>query len=212
MLQTLLPNYGYGKPGLVLANGRSGAVFKPAAKQPCILAAGRLWDEGKNLAALESVAPQLAWPVRLAGPTAHPDGGSPWPASVTCLGELPPAALARQLSEAAIYALPARYEPFGLSVLEAGLSGCALVLGDLPSLREVWDTAALYVAPEDTAALQQTLARLIEQPAEIARLGAAARHRARHFTPERMTADYLRAYALLVPAFAARTHREVLCA
>ncbi len=32
--------------------------------------------------------------------------------------------------------LPARYEPFGLSVLEAALSGCALVLGDIPSLRE----------------------------------------------------------------------------
>ena len=35
--------------------------------------------------------------------------------------------------------LPARYEPFGLSILEAALSGCALVLGDLPSLRELWD-------------------------------------------------------------------------
>lgn len=212
MLSTLQQNYGYEQPGLVLSNGRSGAVFKPAAKQPCILAAGRLWDEGKNLAALECAAPQLTWPVRLAGSTSHPDGGSVLPAWVYCLGELPTPALAQQLSTAAIYALPARYEPFGLSVLEAGLSGCALVLGDIPSLREVWGNAALYVAPDDTPALQQTLARLIDDPAEIARLGAAARRRALHFTPERMTADYLAAYAALDPAFAAARPREVLCA
>ena len=37
-------------------------------------------------------------------------------------------------ARAGIYALPAVYEPFGLSVLEAALSGCALVLGDIPSL------------------------------------------------------------------------------
>ena len=30
-------------------------------------------------------------------------------------------------------------------------SGCALVLGDLPSLREVWGDAALYVRPDDHA-------------------------------------------------------------
>ena len=33
--------------------------------------------------------------------------------------------------------------------LEAALCGCALVLGDIPSLREVWGDAALFVAPDD---------------------------------------------------------------
>ena len=52
------------------------------------------------------------------------------------------------MGRAAIYALPARYEPFGLSILEAALSGCALVIGDIPSLREIWADAALFV-PSD---------------------------------------------------------------
>jgi glycosyltransferase involved in cell wall biosynthesis len=212
MLHTLLHNYGYAEPGVVLSNGRSTADFHPGTKHPCIVAAGRLWDEGKNLAALEAVAPQLPWPVRLAGSTSHPDGGSVVPSWVYCLGELSTPALAQQLSSAAIYALPARYEPFGLSVLEAALSGCALVLGDIPSLREVWGPAALYVAPDDPTALQKTLGRLIERPAELTRLGLAARNRALHFTPDRMAAAYLRAYAQLDPGFAAALAREMSCA
>jgi glycogen synthase len=55
-------------------------------------------------------------------------------------------------ARASIYALPARYEPFGLSALEAALSGCALILGDIPSLREVWLEAAPYVSPDDESA------------------------------------------------------------
>ena len=55
---------------------------------------------------------------------------------------------------AAIYALPARYEPFRLEVLEAAAPGCALVLGDIASLRELWDGAALFVAPDDDRALR----------------------------------------------------------
>jgi glycosyltransferase involved in cell wall biosynthesis len=121
-------------------------------------------------------------------------------------------ALAQQLSAAAIYALPARYEPFGLSVLEAALSGCALVLGDIPSLREVWGTAALYVAPDDRVELQRTLARLIDRPDELAGLGIDARTRGLHFTPDRMAAAYLRAYAQLAPGFAAGLAREMSCA
>lgn len=212
MLQTLGQNYGYARAGRVLANGRSPGLFQPGPKQSCILAAGRLWDEAKNLAALEAVAPHLGWPVRLAGSTWHPDGGNVLPAGVHCLGELPTDVLARHLGGASIYALPARYEPFGLSVLEAALSGCALVLGDIPSLREIWGPAALYVAPDDHAALRDTLHRLIESPAERTRLGDAALARARRFTPERMADACLGAYALLEPAFAAATRKEMQCA
>jgi hypothetical protein len=59
---------------------------------------------------------------------------------VRCLGPLEASELAGWMHRAAIYALPARYEPFGLSALEAAQAGCALVLGDLSSLREVWGT------------------------------------------------------------------------
>ena len=44
------------------------------------------------------------------------------------LGQLDREALAVADGSAAIFAHPARYEPFGLVVLEAALAGCALVL------------------------------------------------------------------------------------
>ena len=212
MLDSLVRNYAYAHAGLVIGNGRTPALFRPGEKQPFILAAGRLWDEAKNLAALQAVAPRLGWPVRLAGSTAHPDGGSVLPFSVCCLGELRSEVLARHMASAAIYALPARYEPFGLSVLEAALSGCALVLGDIASLREVWGPAAAYVRPNDHDALRRVLARLIENSAERARLAAAAQDRALHFTAARMADGYQSAYALLEPGFARPVRGETLCA
>jgi len=131
---------------------------------------------------------------------------------VHCLGELPRGALARELAAASIYALPARYEPFGLSVLEAALSGCALVLGDIASLRETWGEAALYVAPDDHAALLATLQQLIAQPGRRARLAQAALQRARDFTPARQCDAYLDAYARLAPRFDELLTEDAACA
>ena len=73
---------------------------------------------------------------------------------VRLLGKLSESELARHYARAAIYCLPARYEPFGLSVLEAALSGCALVLGDIPSLRENWTGAAEFAPPDDASAFR----------------------------------------------------------
>jgi glycogen synthase len=148
--------------------------------------------------------------VHLAGSTAHPDGASTSVFSVCCLGELTTAEMARHLSAAAIYALPARYEPFGLSVLEAALSGCALVLGDIPSLREVWGTAARYVPPEDTQALHGALQELIADAGERERLAHAAQARAQRYTADAMCDRYLACYAELAPRFAAT--EELACA
>ena len=125
-----------------MSNGRAALTAAPVVKEPFILAVGRLWDEAKNVAALERVAPRLGWPVSVAGEEAHPGGGQVRPGHVRRLGRLAPEALAPWFARASIYALPARYEPFGLSALEAALAGCALVLGDIPSLREVWGDAA----------------------------------------------------------------------
>lgn len=202
MLQALAREHHFVRPGLVLSNGRDPASFRPGAKEHAILAAGRLWDPAKNLAALQIVAPWLSWPVRVAGAFAPPGEGASRE-SVCCssvggvrwLGELSQQALAAQMARAAIYVLPARYEPFGQSALEAGLAGCALVLGDLRSLREVWGDAALYVAPGDSGALHAALTRLIDDAPLRARMSRLAHARARHFSPTRMVDAYLSAYA-----------------
>ena len=168
------------------------------SKQPVILSAGRLWDEAKNVAALDRVAADLPWPVLIAGEAAHPDGHVFTVSHATLLGRLDAARMAERYASASIYALPARYEPFGLSALEAAAAGCALVLGDIRSLREIWGDAALFVPPGDDAALAAALRRLIGDPVMRARYAARAHRRAGHFTAGRMASAYADLYRSLM--------------
>jgi glycosyltransferase involved in cell wall biosynthesis len=201
MLEALRRHYGVPARGAVIANGLDPAGAVPAPKKErFVLTAGRLWDEAKNVRALAAAAPRLPWAVYVAG--SERQDGAPAGAARTGgayrLGWLQPAALHRWMARAAIYALPARYEPFGLGALEAGLRGCALVLGDIPSLREVWGEAAAFVAPDDTDRLVSAIASLAgDDPARL-RAGAAARERARSFGAERMARAYLDLYRQLV--------------
>src|SRR5438132_5410791 len=174
MLDELQHYYGPLADGRVIANTVDPLLFTRASKQPFILTAGRLWDEAKNIKALEQVAPRLAWPVCVAGDHRHPDGGMATPANVRLLGQLPHQELASWFAHASIYALPARYEPFGLAVLEAAHAECALVLSDIASLRELWEGAALFVPPNDAAALGDAIESLIADPTRRKALAARA--------------------------------------
>lgn len=194
MLQWLQRFYGPFAASDPIPNGRRVLAAPSGAKDPLILTAGRLWDEAKNVAALDEVATQLEWPVYAAGPTQHPTGG-PVPArGLKLLGVLNEADLGSWFAKAAIFALPARYEPFGLSILEAAHAGCALVLGDTPTLREVWGMAAVYVPPDDRVALRGALELLMHDTTLRAEYSARAQERARRYTPERMAAGYARLY------------------
>ena len=212
MLRVVARHYGRQRNARVLPNGRNATQFRPGGKLHHVFAAGRFWDEAKNIAALDAVAAELPWPVKIAGSCAHPDGRQLRPVHAEALGELPAHDIARRMAAASIYALPARYEPFGLSILEAGLSGCALVLGDIPSLREVWADAAVYVPPDDHEALRRTLDHLIADQPERTRLALAARQRGLRYTAERMADACLQAYATLAPAFRKAPSEALLCA
>lgn len=200
MLGSLLKHYGALPWTRVILNGRDTKAFKPTAKEPIVFTDGRLSDEAKNLEALETVAPRLSWPVFVAGENHHPDGGEARPHHTRLLGNLSQRALSAWLGRASIYCLPARYEPFGLSALEAALSGCALVLGDIPSLREIWKHRAVFVPPNDPEALEDALNRLIQDPDRRASLAAGSRARALQLTPERMVDSYLAAYGEVLAA------------
>jgi glycogen(starch) synthase len=203
MLAALTRHYGPLPASRVIANGRRLDAVPARTREPMILAAGRLWDEAKNVAALANVAPRLPWPVCIAGESRHPDAdrhdaGAHELPNVHMLGRLSSAELAGWFARAPIYALPARYEPFGLSALEAALSGCALVLGDIRSLREVWDDAALFVPPDDPDALEAALRSLIDnEPLRRYYADRAQRH-AQRFTPEAMARGYCQAYGELL--------------
>jgi len=208
MMAALCRHYGPLPRATVVYNGRDVRQFRATAKEPMLFSAGRLWDEAKNLEALESVAPRLPWPVFVAGENHHPDGGEARPHHTRLLGRLSQRALAAWLGRASIYVLPARYEPFGLSVLEAALSGCALVLGDIPSLRELWRNRAVFVPPDDPEALEDALVRLIEDPDRRTTLAAGARSRAIERTTERMVEGYLAAYGEVLAASGAAAMDE----
>lgn len=175
----------------------SGPGQPAVEKTDIVFAAGRVWDEGKNIAALCDVAASLRWPVYVAGEMQSPDGTRCGPPGAHLLGRLSPGDLAGWFRQVSIYALPARYEPFGLSILEAAAAGCALVLGNIPSLRENWGGAAIFVSPDDRAGLAGALNRLIDRPDERADLGRRAVERASAFTIDRTVDRYVQLYQAL---------------
>jgi glycosyltransferase involved in cell wall biosynthesis len=170
------------------------------AKQPFVLGAGRWWDEGKNVATADAVAALSHWPVRLAGALNCPNASSVAPRHAEGLGSLSPAAMRAQMRRAAIFFSPALYEPFGLAVLEAAACGCALVLSDIPSFRELWTGAALFVPATDSVGFAAATNRLAADPTERATLGRCAAARARDFTPSRQAAHVRRVYRAALAA------------
>jgi glycosyltransferase involved in cell wall biosynthesis len=184
LLRELAAAHGELPPARVIANGRTVTPRMRAPRERLVVSAGRLWDEAKNATLLDRAAPAIDGRVMLLGPG-------------TVAGAVAEPDLLEWFSRAAVFAEPARYEPFGLAALEAALCGCALVLGDIPSLREVWGDAATYVSPNDPDALAAAVNALLEDPARRARAAKAARARAARYTPAAMTNAYLDAYRAL---------------
>ncbi len=176
----------YGPVPVQVVHNGSRPLRAKAQRRPAVLTAGRLWDEGKAVAWLDRAAARLGAPVSAAGPTRGPDGPTATFDHLQLLGALGPDALAREYAGATVFASMARYEPFGLAVLEAAQAGMALVLSDIPTFRELWNDAAIFVDGEDglLPALQQALAK--PEP-----WAARAQSRAGQYTIERMAAGTL---------------------
>ena len=189
MLEALQRHHRVEAETRVIPNGIA-AAGEPRTKRRAVLAAGRLWDEAKNVAALARVAGRVPAPVEVAG-----DLPTPRPSGVHALGRLGRADLRARMAESAVFCAPARYEPFGLGPLEAAQAGCALVLGDIPSLREVWGDAATFVQPDDAEALVAALSTALDDHVE---LGRRARERSGDYSSARMAAAYVDAYERLV--------------
>ncbi len=212
MLASVSRNYGLPTGARVIPNGIDLEAFAARPKLPFVLAAGRLWDEAKNLQALEHIGSSLPWPVYVAGEAVEPRSpalGGKRVLNCRPLGPLDRPTLARCLGRASIYAAPARYEPFGLSILEAAASGCALVLGAIPSLFENWAGAALFVDPEDPEALRRVIEELITSRTLREHWGMLAQTRARDLTARSMAAHYKHVYDEVTSASPVRS---VACA
>jgi glycosyltransferase involved in cell wall biosynthesis len=98
--------------------------------------------------------------------------------------------------ESAIYLCTSRYEPFGLAPLEAALCGCAVLVNDITSLREVWDSGALYF--DDAAGLSNLLAQLARHPEQLWAAQHRSRRQAQRYTARHMTEQYLAIYQAML--------------
>jgi glycosyltransferase involved in cell wall biosynthesis len=110
------------------------------------------------------------------------------------------------LSRVHVVVLPSYREGFPKTLIDAAAAGRAAVTTDVPGCRDalVVNVTGLLVPVGDAAALTVAIASLLDDPARMARMGAAARrHAVDHFGVERVVAHHVEVYlslANLLPA------------
>ena len=190
--------YALEPPVHVVHNGRTPRDLRALPQGDFVFTAGRLWDEGKNAATLNRAAARVIAPFQAAGAVEGPNGAKIEIDQLISLGELSDARVAGILAARPVFASAALYEPFGLSVLEAAQAGCALVLSDIPTHRELWDGAATFVPPRDHAAFADAINRLLRNGHERKRAGEKARSHSRRYSSAQMARGMTQLYASLV--------------
>ena len=144
----------------------------PAVEPPHVLYVGRLSEEKGVLELLEACA-GLPLVVVGDGPLRDRVPGG--------VGFVPPAEVGPYLERAAVVACPSRREGYGVVARQAMAYGRPVVATPVGGLADavVDGETGLLVQPGDVGALRSALERLLGDPALRARLGDAARLRAR---------------------------------
>ncbi len=113
-------------------------------------------------------------------------------------GHLPFHELTAEYRNAAVFALPTAQEGFGIVFLEAMASSLPVVAGHAAAVPEVVaEGAGLLVNPHDEAALADSLARLLDDPAKRAAMGAAGRARVQRYDAPIVARQFLDAVGLV---------------
>ena len=201
----------YLRPGrsAVIHNGRNPLFFNPyLGKEDSVLAVGRLWDAGRQVSLLTQHSHPI--PVCIVGSEVPAHAKIPIRADVklavdnVCIalrGPQSESQLRSLYSRASIFVATSRYEPLGITALEAAFSRCAIVANDIPSFREIWGDDAFYFRANDSASLASAIQCLSEDRELCRAYGNRAYHRARErFTAKRMMDEYLRLYQSLLGA------------
>lgn len=182
----------------VIHNGAPRPAPPPHARARHALTAGRAWDAAKGVDLVDAAAALLGEsgpPIHLFGEERGADGQHLPLHHLIRHGRVSHRELNLRMRRAALYVGASRYEPFGLAPLEAALQGCALVLSDIGSFRELWDGCAAFFPRGDAEALAATIAALDTSPALRAALARAAYDRAvAAYGAERFAAEYVNSY------------------
>ncbi|KXF79130.1 glycosyl transferase [Paramesorhizobium deserti] len=189
----------YGQiPGLSVVHNGTAARFDPVDKQSFVFAAGRWWDDGKNVGVLDAAAGKSVWPIHLAGPLHGPNGQMIILHHARSLGSLPHREVLGLVRRAGILVSPSLYEPFGLAALEGARAGAALILSDIPVYHELWDEAAIFFDPTAPDQLVEAIDLLAGDPQLRRRMGERALARSLGLTPERQARGMATIYRGLV--------------
>jgi len=105
----------------------------------------------------------------------------------------------RLLGEASIMVAPnLGGESFGLVLVEAMASGCAVIASDIPAFRAVAGGAVKLVRPGSSVDLGEAISRLLSDPSAIEALSRAGRKRAGDFDWSRVLPQYRACYQTAV--------------
>lgn len=170
----------------VVHNGRTAVPAAPRAMHDCAVTIGRLWDAAKNVRVLDAAAAKLAIPFKAIGAANGPNGETVKLDHLHALGQRDSQVIADWLAARPVFVSAARYEPFGLAVLEAAEAGCALVLSDIPTFRELWDGVATFVDPHDAQGFANAIEAIVGDTPGRREAGERARNRASRFTAQAM--------------------------
>jgi len=159
------------------------ALARLGVRSPYVLAVGAA-DRRKNLGLLERAMPRVAATnpeatLVLAGPRRSAVADPAWRRT---LGFVSNDDLVTLYRCARALIAPSSYEGFGLPPLEAMAVGTPVIAARASSLPEVGGDAAVYVAPDDDAALATEIRRVLDDDAHHAALSAASIAQSRRFS------------------------------
>ncbi len=207
MLETIRSSYLAAINGFVINHGRNPIHFNPyVTKDETVLAVGRLLDPAAQVHLLadrqhpvpvcvvDAKEPEHSAAAQVRADVKYRNGTE----GVVMSGPRSAAQLRLLYSRAAMYVSASRYEPSGMTILEAALSRCALILNDVPAMRELWGPAAVYFRTNDGDSLCEAV-RILNSDSELRRSFAnRAFNRAREcYNSNRMTSNYIQLYRSL---------------
>jgi glycogen(starch) synthase len=111
--------------------------------------------------------------------------------SVTFAGYVSEEELVDYYARADVFVAPSRFESFGLIVIEAMRSGCAVIASDIGGIREIVDTSTGFLCRVgDPGSLAAHLDSLISDRPLRTRMGGAGRSKfEKEYTADKMAAD-----------------------
>ena len=168
-----------------IPNGHDEAKPVAVRMRQGVIAAGRFWDEAKNLRGLKAIAAHINGTLAVIGVPS--DLVSPHEeVKFRALAPTNRDEVLNSFAGSQVFVSAALYEPFGLTALEAAQAGLALVLSDIPAHRENWDGVAIFRDCADHDGFARSINQLLAHPEEAEERGLPAQLRARAFTAARM--------------------------